>query len=296
MDHTRLTSPLADGSVLSYAEFGDPGGRPLLFFHGWPGSRLQARTIEGPARRRGLRVLAPDRPGIGLSTPAPGASIAAWIRALSAWIDQLNLAPFYVLGVSGGGPDALACAAHMPRRIAAAGVCCGVPPPRVLEQSPDLFWLYRLLRRIDRKAPRLLVSLMVVAHFYMLRVPLRWSLRPLSLLLPRADRRALQHRGRLTQVAASTREAFAGGAQAVIADARRLQQPWGFDPGEIAIPVHFWHGARDRNIPPSLIRPFIHGLAGAQMHYYPADGHYSLPLGRTPDILDQLTSAIPKII
>ena len=166
----------------------------------------------------------------------------------------------------------------------------------MLEQSHNLFWLYRLLRRIDRGAPRLLVSLMVVARFYLLRVPPRWSLRPLSFLLPRADRRVLQHGGLLAQVAASTREAFAGGAQAVIADARRLQQPWGFDPCEIAIPVHFWHGGQDRNIPQSLMRPFIHGLAGAQLHYYPADGHYSLPLVRAPDILDQLTSDRQEII
>ncbi len=289
-DPTRLTSTLADGSVMGYAEFGDPAGRPLLFFHGWPGSRLQARIIAGPARRHGLRVLAPDRPGIGLSTPAPGASVAAWIRALSDWIDQMNLASFHVLGVSGGGPYALACAARMPRRIAAAGVCCGVPPPRLLDKSRHLFWLYRLLRRIDRGVPRLLVILMVLTRLYLMRVPPLWSLRPLSLLLPRADRRALQHRGRMGQVAASTREAFAGSAQAVIADARRLQQPWGFDPGKIAIPVHFWHGCRDRNIPLPLMQPFIHGLAQARAHYYSAEGHYSLPLCRAYEILDQLTS------
>ncbi len=294
VDRTRLTSTLADGSGVCYAEFGDPGGRPLLFFHGWPGSRLQARTIEEPARRRGLRVLAPDRPGIGLSTPAPFVSVAAWVRSLSAWIDQLNLASFFVLGISAGGPYALACAARMPRRIAAAGVCCGVPPPRLLNQSRHLFWLYRLLRRIDRGAPHLLVTLMILTRFYLMRVPLLWSLRPLSLLLPRVDRRALQDRNRLGQVAASTREAFAGSAQAVITDARRLQHPWGFDPGEIAIPVHFWHGCRDRNIPLSLVRPFIQGLAQARAHYYPAEGHYSLPLCRTSEILDHLTSDHPE--
>ncbi len=290
VDPTRLTSTLADGAVVGYAEFGDPAGRPLLFLHGWPGSRLQARIIEESARRRGLRVLAPDRPGIGLSTPAPCAGAADWIHALSAWIDQLNLASFYVLGVSGGGPYALACAARMPRRIVAAGVCCGVPPPQVLGRSRNLFWLYRLLRVIDRRAPRLLISLMVLTRFYLMRLPPLWSLGPLSLMLPRADRRALQHRGRMGQVAASTREAFAGSGQAVIADARRLQQPWGFDPGEIAIPVHFWHGCQDRNIPLPLMRPFIHSLAGAQAHYYPADGHYSLPLCRSAEILDHLTS------
>ncbi len=290
VDRTRLTSTLADGSVLGYAEFGDPAGRPLLFFHGWPGSRLQARTIEEPARRRGLRVLAPDRPGIGLSTPAAFVSVAAWVRSLSAWIDQLNLSSFLVLGISAGGPYALACAARMPRRIAAAGVCCGVPPPRLLNQSRHLFWLYRLLRRIDRGAPHLLVTLMNLTRIYLMRVPPSWSLRPLGLLLPRADRRVLQDRDRMGQVAASTREAFAGGAQNVIDDARRLEQPWGFDPGEIAIPVHFWHGCRDRNIPLPLARPFIQGLAGAQVHYYPADGHYSLPLGKASAILDDLTS------
>jgi pimeloyl-ACP methyl ester carboxylesterase len=289
-----LTTTLADGTVVGHAEFGDPAGRPLLFFHGWPGSRLQARIIDGPARKYGLRVLAPDRPGIGLSSPAPCARVAAWIPTLRAWTDQLNLAGFYVLGVSGGGPYSLACAALMPRRIASAGVCCGVPPPRWLEESRDLFWLYRLLRRIDRGAPRLLVRLMNVTRLYLTVLPSPWSLRPFCLLMPRADRRALQRRGRMHLVVASTREAYAGGVPAVIADARRLQQPWGFDPGAIADPVYFWHGCQDRNIPLSLVRPFIDSLKQARAHYFAAEGHYSLPFGRTPEILERLTSDRPE--
>ena len=289
-DRSGLTTTLADGTVVGHAEFGDPAGRPLLFFHGWPGSRLQGRIIDGPARQYGLRVLAPDRPGIGLSSPAPCARVAAWINTLCAWTDQLDLPPFYVLGVSGGGPYSLACAAMMPRRVAAAGVCCGVPPPRWLEKSRDLFWLYRLLRRIDRGAPYLLVNLMNLARLYLTVMPSTWSLRPFSLLMPRADRRVLQRQDRMHLVVASTREAYAGGAQAVIADARRLQQPWGFDPGAIAVPVQIWHGGQDRNIPLSLVRPFIHGLERAQVHYYAADGHYSLPFGRTSEILGRLTS------
>ncbi len=286
-------STLEDGTTVGYAEFGDPAGRPLLFIHGWPGSRLQARIIDGPARRFGLRVLAPDRPGIGLSTPAACACVAAWIDVLSAWVDQMNLASFYVLGVSGGGPYSLGCAARLPQRIVAAGVCCGVPPPGLLDKSRDLFWLYRLLRLIDRGAPRLLTALMRLTRLYLLLLPPLWSLQPLRLLLRRADRRALQPRTQMDTVAVSTREAFVCSAEAVITDARRLQHPWGFDPGEIAIPVHFWRGVRDRNIPLALIQPFIQGLPHAQAHYYPADGHYSLPLGRMSEILDDLTSDRP---
>ncbi len=293
VDRTRLICTLEDGTTLAYAEFGDPAGRPLLFFHGWPGSRLQARIIEGPARRHRLRVLAPDRPGIGLSTPAPCACVAAWVDVLSAWIDQLDLASFHVLGISGGGPYSLACAARMPWRIAAAGVCCGVPPPGLLGKSRDLFWLYRLLRSIDRGAPRLLNALMGLTRLYLTLLPPLWSLQPFSLLLPRADRWVLRNRDHMGTVAASTREAFACSATDVIDDARRLQQPWGFDPGQITIPVHFWHGGQDRNIPLALIQPFIQSLPQARVHYYPADGHYSLPLSRTSEILDDLTANRP---
>lgn len=238
-------------------------------------------------------MLAPDRPGIGDSTALVCPNVAAWTAILEAWLDALEVSAFYALGVSGGGPYALACAARMPQRIAAVGVCCGAPEPREIDGSPHLFWVYRLLRALDRANPRCLNALLTASRHYLQIVPPAWSLKPFAWLAPGPDRRALGRRTSLLTVALSTREGFRCGVDPVIADARRLQAPWGFTPGDIDVPVQFWHGLQDRNVPPGLIRPLIRRIPETREHDYPADGHYSLPLNRCDEILDHLTASRP---
>src|SRR6185312_3853086 len=102
---------LADGRTLACLELGDPSGPPVLYFHGYPGSRLEARVAAAAARRLGLRLLAVDRPGFGQSTFQTGRSIGAWAADVAALADRLALGRFSIVGVSGGGPYALACAA-----------------------------------------------------------------------------------------------------------------------------------------------------------------------------------------
>ena len=128
---------LPDGRTLGFADYGDPGGRPLFYCHGWPGSRLQARTIDEHGRRRGLRVIAPDRPGIGLSDARPGRGFSDWPADIAGLADSLRIDRFLLLGISGGGPYALAAAALLPDRIDAVAVVSGAPP-----------WRWVVMRRV----------------------------------------------------------------------------------------------------------------------------------------------------
>ncbi len=288
-----LRRRLNGGTIVGYAQFGDPHGQPLLFFHGWPGSRLQARIFDAPARLYGLKILAPDRPGIGLSTGGCFPSVAAWADTLALWIEAMDITSFYTLGISGGGPYSLACAGRMPQRIAGAGVCCGAPLPSEIDHGPGLYWLYRLLRAIDRTSPQILGLLMAGIRGYLKIMPPVGALKPMAFFLPGPDRRALHRRDNLRTVAVSTREAYRRGTAGVIADAHRLLAPWGFDPRGLSIPVHFWHGLRDRNVPLSLIKSLIRRIPEVREHYYPTDGHYSLPLNRCAEILDHLTASRP---
>src|SRR5438309_1811387 len=110
------TIKLRDGRTLAYAEYGDPAGTPVIFFHGTPGSRLMA----APAWKDeslGLRIIAPDRPGFGLSTYRPNRTILNWASDVAELADALKLDKFIVAGVSGGGPHSLACAHELPDRV-----------------------------------------------------------------------------------------------------------------------------------------------------------------------------------
>ena len=129
----RSRVQLPDGRRLDVWQGGDPRGTPVVFFHGTPGGRLQAALGDGAASRAGVRLLAFSRPGYGGSTDAP-TTLSSVGRDAGAFADVLGLDAFAVLGVSGGGPYAVAAAAALPDRVRVVGVVAGVGP--LLELDP----------------------------------------------------------------------------------------------------------------------------------------------------------------
>ena len=124
------TIRLPDGRTLGYAETGDPQGTPVLHFHGSPSCRLDATAPEfdAIAERLGVRVLALDRPGVGLSDPKPNRTILDWPADVLGFAEAVGLSRFSALGVSGGAPYAAACALRIPHRLRSVGIACGVAP------------------------------------------------------------------------------------------------------------------------------------------------------------------------
>jgi pimeloyl-ACP methyl ester carboxylesterase len=120
---------LPDGRRLGYAVYGDPGGAPVWVFHGTPGSRVGGRLLAAAATERGVRVIAPDRPGHGLSTFRTGRRIGDWPADVAALAGALDLGQFGVVGLSGCGPYALACAAAIPDRLSGTALVSAVPAP-----------------------------------------------------------------------------------------------------------------------------------------------------------------------
>jgi len=119
---------LADGRILSYAEFGDPTGYPLMFFHGFPSSRLEAWFLDPIVQRKGIRLIVPDRPGFGRSTFQSNRQFGHYPSDIQALADHLELDKFAILGGSGGGPYALACAKDIPGRLSAVGLFASAGP------------------------------------------------------------------------------------------------------------------------------------------------------------------------
>jgi pimeloyl-ACP methyl ester carboxylesterase len=121
---------LHDGRRLGYAEYGDPVGTPVLHFHGTPDSRLEGCLpgVDELAARLGVRLILPDRPGLGLSDYQPNRRILDWPQDVLQLADALHLERFAVLGLSGGGPYVSACAHQIPERLLRAGIISGVGP------------------------------------------------------------------------------------------------------------------------------------------------------------------------
>lgn len=287
---TGRTFRLADGRLLGYAEFGEPTGCPVFYFHGLPGSRLEAAFLEAPARRLGLRIIAPDRPGFGLSDFQPRRTITDWPCDIAALADSFGLDRFGVLGNSGGGPYAAVCARYLFDRLRGAALVCGLgplDPPEALSKLPA--WP-RFVFEIARRSPRLLKMLVRTAVFSLRRFPgpllrlMAWNSSP-------ADRAVLHRPEGRRVLAQSFHEAVRQGEQGGILELQLLTRPWGFGLEEIPMEVMIWYGGQDRTVPPWFGAAQAAAIPKRRVHFLPAEGHFSLPANHMEEILTDLLQA-----
>jgi pimeloyl-ACP methyl ester carboxylesterase len=278
---------LPDGRMLGYAEYGDPCGRPLVFLHGFPGSRLAGGVLDEAARAAGVRVLAPERPGLGLSSPQPRRTLLDTAEDVRALADALGIVRFCVLGESGGGPYALACAHALPDRLERVGVVCGLGPVGGPGATSGIAFKERVGYAIAARAPSLAARALVPVAVCARRWPRRF-LRITRWQLGEADRSALD--GPLGDlVAADFAEAFRQGSRGAAQDLGLLFRLWPFDPGAIRTPVVFFHGARDRTVSVAVTRELAAAVPGSRQRIHDLDGHFSLLANNAAEILEQVT-------
>ncbi|WP_193212585.1 alpha/beta fold hydrolase [Luteolibacter marinus] len=282
---------LPDGRKLGYAEYGDPGGAPVFFFHGWPSSRYQGKLVHELAAGRGLRIIAPDRPGVGLSDPLPARTFGAWPGDVAALADALHLDRFRVYGISGGGPYTLATAAALPERVIAAAVVCGAPPFGDPADRVNMHWAYRTMSRL-KGLRRTTTPAVIKASRWMIgrgadRAPMSWMMRS----VPAADREAIRDAGCWESVTRSYLEAVRHGSGRVLDEGELYLEPWDFSPADIRVPTAFWHGLADKNLPCDVARKLAARVPGAEGHWIEGEGHYSLPLHYRAPVLDWLAAA-----
>ncbi|MVU78326.1 alpha/beta fold hydrolase [Nocardia sp. ET3-3] len=257
--------PLHDGRRLAYLRMGRAGGRPVLFCHGTPGSRL-FRPPESIPESLGVDLVTADRPGYGGSGPQPHRRLLDWPNDAVALADRLGWTRFAVAGVSGGGPHALACAVRYPDRVAAVGLVSSVAPfwPDALDgmlatTRRGFEWAHR--------SPALLRFGALLAA----RRPDRF-VRGLGSELPDCDRRILARPEIARMAAENARAALTGDAMA--REMVLLRRDWEFRPSDVVVPVELWHGELDRNVPVAHGRRLAAALPNCRATFVPDAGHY----------------------
>ncbi len=285
----RIT--LARGGHLAVSEYGDPGGAPIFFCHGWPSSRTMAELTDIAARDLKIRILSPDRPGIRDSSLQPERKLLHWPPLLAEVADQLKLKEFRLLGISGGAPYALAAAWAMPERVRAIAVVSGAPPLAGMDDRSGLLPLYRwLLFFYPRHRELLRFSFHAARPFLSLKLPLR--LRPLLLkLLQPCDAKVMRDIAAFDACFESQRQAWRASADGLMVDAEIYAQPWGFPLEEVQVPVRLWHGKKDRSFHWSLAESLGKRLPRCRARMVEGEGHYSLPIRHMHEILDGLVTA-----
>ncbi|HOG47175.1 MAG TPA: alpha/beta hydrolase [Anaerolineae bacterium] len=290
----RLGRPLRlpGGRRLGYDDYGPHDGTPILLFHGTPSSRCGWYIFAGErlAETLSLRIIAPDRPGLGLSTYQQGRRIADWPADVMALADGLGIDRFAVLGYSGGGPYAVACALQIPERLSAAGIVGGTGPydaPGAMQDvDPAILFLLILARDRPRVAQRVFALLGSLAR----RAP-RSLIAQAMAALPGPDRDALAAPEVQQAVVAAFLEALRPGPRGVRLDTALMASPWGFDPRGIAMPVRLWHGEEDHFVAPAMVRRLAEALPAARVRCYPHEGHVSLLTRYGEEIVGELAAA-----
>lgn len=267
---------LACGRWLSYREHGLPDKPPVFYFHGTPGSRLEAALCESEACLSEIRLISVDRPGLGRSSYSGSRRILDWPNDVDELASALGYADqrFGIVGFSGGAPYAAACAWAMPHRLTHMAIVSGHTPmnaPGVCPGSDDkLIRLISRRPRVSTRALRLLARRLdrrpdkVIA-----KVTKKWAApdRKLMLCNPR----------RYRDLIADLREAVRCGPAGLVEDVRLLRCPWGFALSDIqGVPVSIWQGGCDPIVTPSMGHYFHKQIADSELTIDPRAGHVTM--------------------
>jgi pimeloyl-ACP methyl ester carboxylesterase len=273
------------GRALRVRDFGDPGGVPLIGHHGTPGSGAFYQSWLEDAAERGIRLIGYDRPGYGGSDRHHGRSVADAAADVEAICDQLGLVRVLTHGRSGGGPHALACAALLPDRVAAAATLCSIGP----FDADDLDFLAGMgednvvelgaaVEGEEKLAPLLerLTAGMLGAEPDALAEEIKSLLSPPDV--------AVVNAGLAAELIDSFRTGVGETRAGWIDDDLAFVRPWGFELASIEVPVGLWQGHQD------LMVPLAHGewlaahVPGVDVELSPEDGHLSLEQNRIGDV------------
>jgi pimeloyl-ACP methyl ester carboxylesterase len=263
------------GRALEVREYGDPGGHPAFFFHGLIGSHHQASYVDGQAKRLGLRVIAPNRPGVGRSEFIPRRSALEAVPDVEDVAEALGLGEFSVIGISGGTPYALAALLRLGDRIRTATVISGMGPMRLPGALRGMDPRRRAFLGVGSRYPHLARRAFHGASARFKRAP-EGFLDRLIATWSEPDRATFRRRDVFELFLKDLHAVFTEGVGAEgLARELALYRHYGFSPRDLPAGrrVALWHGLSDTIVPPAMAWAMAHALPDCEAHLVPG-GHF----------------------
>jgi pimeloyl-ACP methyl ester carboxylesterase len=290
---SRMTTELIglpDGRTLACELHGPANGSPLLYFHGAPSARIEPELFGLPAIASELRIrlIAPDRPGLGQSDYLPRRRISDWPEDVVRVADHFGLDRFSVLGFSGGGPYALACAQQISDRLESVVIVSSTGPHEIpgLTDEINKNSLQFMRMSVERPLFARLISrgMGLTARYF----PEKMAEQAIE-ALPDADARFMREPGNGAMFARMVAESARRNGRGPQLDTALMVRPWGVDLSRIALPVRLWHGTEDRNAPIAMARYLAERLPDCRPTYVTGEGHLSVMARHAREILSPIS-------
>jgi pimeloyl-ACP methyl ester carboxylesterase len=271
---------LADGRTLAYSTIGASDGPVVCYQHGAPGGRLELLGLDDAFTAEGIRVVTADRPGYGGSTPLADRTTAAWADDVAALAAEVHAERFGVIGLSSGGPYAVACAALLGDRVLGAVIAAG---------NTDMSWPAARDGYLDSELAIMALSDpdAAVAHCVERYGPDGARFFEGGMDLGPTDTSWLTDEPKATALFTAMAEAFRQGVVGYAHDIWVQGRAWSFDPSTITCPVIVAHGEDDRLVPIAHSRHTASLIPGVEMRLVPGVGHLSL-LDEFPDLAAEI--------
>jgi len=257
----------AAGRTVTYASYGDPDGDAVVALHGMPGSRAFGAVLDEPARERGVRVLAPDRPGVGGTSPAAEWRVGDAAGFVAGFLDAVDVDAAGVLGFSAGGPHALACADALADRVTGTALLAAPAPPGA---DVERATAPRLMGVLARHLP---VGLSLAARLQAAALARQDPAALVELFSSTVDAAEPVTEGVTVGdvLAVDADLALANGHAALAREYAALGTDWGVDPRTVGATVHVFHGTADGNVPPAAADFYERALPDPRLRREPVD-------------------------
>ncbi len=273
---SNKTIKLPDGRILSYYEFGDISGKPVFYFHGsGVASGMYAELLHDTALKTGIRLISPDRPGIGSSTYKPDRRLTEWPKDVEELANRLDISRFSIISESGGSAYAYACASIIPDRINKVAIVSGLCPLDIKYLQKDLTFKNRLSLRV-LKSPEWLLKRMFSGLSKKTETGLETFFDKASKKSSDIEKRVLESSAFRNCYKNCVQNAFKQGTMGPVKDIKIVSGHWSFDLRKITCNISLWHGLEDESAPVSMTKRVQEMLENCQAYYFPKEGHISV--------------------
>lgn len=288
----KQTFTLQDGRTLGFAEYGNLQGLPIIYFHGFPGSRLEGKFFHNHFQQSAFRIIAVDRPGIGLSSSHKHRTLLSHGEDIAELIKGLNLHRVILFGISGGVPYVFASAQKIEKKsIAGIVAISGLAP--ILPNITHFPMKYKISIKIAKNFPKLMRFFMKIAwsrHYQNFDTSYKATMKMINDLQPQDKKLFTNNHENIESFMHDYIGAYQQGIEGVAQDAEIYVRPWDFHLRQIPsdYPVVIWHGTDDQIVPYEMAYYFREQISHASIKLFENEGHFSVAYNHLGKLIPEI--------